>query len=161
MSFARRCKSLVLRCGSAVLRNYSSGAQSEPSGNFAKVLREQLDQVKVSGLYREELSFSGPQAPVISKLTLLLRPTALIPPCLMILAPFSKTVCSAQRAPSVWSDGPKQIYAGFEDGNKEVVNFCSSNYLGLANHPDLIKAAQQALTSHGLGISSMRYICGY
>ena len=43
---------------------------------------------------------------------------------------------------------------------KEVLNFCSNNYLGLANHPEIIKAAQRALDTHGFGLASVRFICG-
>lgn len=43
---------------------------------------------------------------------------------------------------------------------KEVLNFCSNNYLGLANHPFLINAAKQTLDTHGFGLSSVRFICG-
>jgi glycine C-acetyltransferase len=43
---------------------------------------------------------------------------------------------------------------------KDVLNFCSNNYLGLANHPDIIAAAKAALDSHGFGLSSVRFICG-
>ena len=43
---------------------------------------------------------------------------------------------------------------------EEVLNFCANNYLGLSNHPELIKAAKDALDSHGFGMSSVRFICG-
>ncbi|MFH1676720.1 MAG: glycine C-acetyltransferase [bacterium] len=43
---------------------------------------------------------------------------------------------------------------------KEVLNFCANNYLGLSSHPDLIKAAKDALDTHGFGMSSVRFICG-
>lgn len=43
---------------------------------------------------------------------------------------------------------------------KEVLNFCSNNYLGLANHPDIISAAHKTLDSHGFGMASVRFICG-
>ena len=43
---------------------------------------------------------------------------------------------------------------------QQVLNFCANNYLGLANHPDLIAAAQQGLASHGFGVASVRFICG-
>lgn len=43
---------------------------------------------------------------------------------------------------------------------KGLFNFCANNYLGLANHPKLIEAAKQALDSHGLGMASVRFICG-
>src|SRR5260370_18522688 len=45
-------------------------------------------------------------------------------------------------------------------GGKRVLNMCANNYLGLAHHPELIKAAKEALDSHGLGMASVRFICG-
>lgn len=45
-------------------------------------------------------------------------------------------------------------------GDRRVLNFCANNYLGLANHPDLIQAAQQGLQKHGFGMASVRFICG-
>lgn len=45
-------------------------------------------------------------------------------------------------------------------GGEHVLNFCANNYLGLANHPGLIKAGQQALAEHGYGMASVRFICG-
>jgi glycine C-acetyltransferase len=41
-----------------------------------------------------------------------------------------------------------------------VLNFCANNYLGLSSHPEVIKAAHDALDSHGFGLSSVRFICG-
>ncbi len=43
---------------------------------------------------------------------------------------------------------------------REVVNFCANNYLGLADHPDLIRAAREGLERYGFGLSSVRFICG-
>jgi len=43
---------------------------------------------------------------------------------------------------------------------QEVLNFCANNYLGLSNHPDLIRAAKDGMDSHGFGMSSVRFICG-
>jgi glycine C-acetyltransferase len=43
---------------------------------------------------------------------------------------------------------------------EDVLNFCANNYLGLSNHPELVKAAKLALDSHGYGMSSVRFICG-
>jgi len=43
---------------------------------------------------------------------------------------------------------------------KEVINFCANNYLGLSSHPDVIKAAHEALDRRGYGMSSVRFICG-
>ncbi|HOW71664.1 MAG TPA: glycine C-acetyltransferase [Phycisphaerae bacterium] len=45
-------------------------------------------------------------------------------------------------------------------GGREVVNFCANNYLGLANDPRLIEAAQAGLKRWGFGLSSVRFICG-
>ncbi|MGE4346880.1 MAG: glycine C-acetyltransferase [Flavobacteriaceae bacterium] len=41
-----------------------------------------------------------------------------------------------------------------------VLNFCANNYLGLSSHPEVVKAAKDALDSHGFGMSSVRFICG-
>jgi glycine C-acetyltransferase len=41
-----------------------------------------------------------------------------------------------------------------------LLNFCANNYLGLANHPELIAAAKQGLDEHGFGMASVRFICG-
>jgi len=46
------------------------------------------------------------------------------------------------------------------DGGGDVLNFCANNYLGLANHPDIISVAKQALDDHGFGMASVRFICG-
>jgi glycine C-acetyltransferase len=45
-------------------------------------------------------------------------------------------------------------------GDREVVNFCANNYLGLANHPAIVEAAHEGLRRNGYGLSSVRFICG-
>jgi glycine C-acetyltransferase len=45
-------------------------------------------------------------------------------------------------------------------GNREVINFCANNYLGLANHPAVVAAAQEGLRRYGYGMASVRFICG-
>ena len=45
-------------------------------------------------------------------------------------------------------------------GDRQVINLCANNYLGLADHPALIAAAREALGSHGYGMASVRFICG-
>jgi glycine C-acetyltransferase len=45
-------------------------------------------------------------------------------------------------------------------GGREVINFCANNYLGLANHPEVVAAAQEGLRRYGYGLSSVRFICG-
>lgn len=54
---------------------------------------------------------------------------------------------------------PQKAAIYLNDG-KEVLNFCANNYLGLADHPDIIKAAKKALDDHGYGMASVRFICG-
>ena len=45
-------------------------------------------------------------------------------------------------------------------GGEPVLNFCANNYLGLANHPDLISAACEATSHYGFGMASVHFICG-
>src|SRR5438034_9917934 len=45
-------------------------------------------------------------------------------------------------------------------GGREVINFCANNYLGLANHPAIVEAAQEGLRRYGYGMASVRFICG-
>ncbi len=50
--------------------------------------------------------------------------------------------------------------SGITVNGAEVINFCANNYLGLANHPDIVSAAQEGLKAWGYGLSSVRFICG-
>ncbi|MBD2804177.1 glycine C-acetyltransferase [Xenorhabdus szentirmaii] len=59
-----------------------------------------------------------------------------------------RIITSAQHANIAVSEG------------SQVINFCANNYLGLANHPDLIAAAKAGMDSHGFGMASVRFICG-
>ncbi len=59
-----------------------------------------------------------------------------------------RVITSAQKADITVGKGDK------------VLNFCANNYLGLANNPELIKAAKEALDTHGYGMASVRFICG-
>ncbi|MBP7370388.1 MAG: aminotransferase class I/II-fold pyridoxal phosphate-dependent enzyme, partial [Arenimonas sp.] len=43
---------------------------------------------------------------------------------------------------------------------RSVLNFCANNYLGLADNPEIIQAAKDALDTHGFGMASVRFICG-
>lgn len=54
---------------------------------------------------------------------------------------------------------PQDAHIGVADG-KRVLNMCANNYLGLADNPELIKAAKKALDDHGFGMASVRFICG-
>ena len=59
-----------------------------------------------------------------------------------------RIITSPQSAEIILADG------------RTVLNFCANNYLGLADHPDIIAAAKDALDSHGFGMASVRFICG-
>ena len=59
-----------------------------------------------------------------------------------------RVIASAQSAEITLADG------------QQVLNFCANNYLGLADHPEVIEAAKSALDSHGFGMASVRFICG-
>lgn len=62
-----------------------------------------------------------------------------------------RIIISAQTAEIKVNDGGKE---------KEVLNFCANNYLGLSDNPRLIDAAKKAMDTHGFGMSSVRFICG-
>ena len=47
-----------------------------------------------------------------------------------------------------------------QDWDEDLINLCANNYLGLANHPDMLAAAHEGLDSHGFGMASVRFICG-
>jgi len=83
------------------------------SKTYLSHLQQQLDQLKIDGLYKQEREIISPQQPHI------------------------------------------QIADG-----RTVLNFCANNYLGLANHPALIQAAQESYQTYGFGMASVRFICG-
>lgn len=58
--------------------------------------------------------------------------------------------------------GPQQAQIDVKSngGAQHALNLCANNYLGLANHPDVIAAAHKALDEYGYGMSSVRFICG-
>lgn len=59
-----------------------------------------------------------------------------------------RIITSPQRARVTVSDG------------REVLNMCANNYLGLADHPEVVASAKQALDAYGFGMASVRFICG-
>ena len=54
---------------------------------------------------------------------------------------------------------PQDAHIGVSSG-KQVLNMCANNYLGLAEHPQVLESAKQALESWGYGMASVRFICG-
>jgi len=57
-------------------------------------------------------------------------------------------------------DSPQGASVHAQDWDNDLINLCANNYLGLANHPDMVAAARKGLISHGLGMASVRFICG-
>jgi glycine C-acetyltransferase len=55
---------------------------------------------------------------------------------------------------------PQNATVRLQGSGAEVLNFCANNYLGLANHPDVVAAARDALARWGFGLASVRFICG-
>jgi glycine C-acetyltransferase len=55
-------------------------------------------------------------------------------------------------------EGPQR--ARIEVGGRPVLNLCANNYLGLADHPDVVAAARESLVAWGYGLASVRFICG-
>lgn len=82
------------------------------NNEFVKRIAKEAEDIKTSGLYKNERIISSPQGAEITV------------------------------------------------NGKTVLNFCANNYLGLSSHPEVIKAAHQAIDSHGYGMSSVRFICG-
>lgn len=56
-------------------------------------------------------------------------------------------------------DSPQESHIRLQDG-RTVINFCANNYLGLADHPEVVAAAREALDRWGYGMASVRFICG-
>jgi glycine C-acetyltransferase len=56
--------------------------------------------------------------------------------------------------------GPQGSMVGVLDRHREVLNLCANNYLGLADHPEVVAAAKEALDRWGYGMASVRFICG-
>ena len=57
-------------------------------------------------------------------------------------------------------DSPQGASVHAQNWDNDLVNLCANNYLGLANHPDMVAAAHKGLDSYGLGMASVRFICG-
>ena len=70
----------------------------------------------------------------------------------------SAGLCKTERR--LMSPQGAQIRVAQAQGAGEVLNLCANNYLGLANHPEILHAASDGLREHGYGMASVRFICG-
>jgi len=61
--------------------------------------------------------------------------------------------------PILSAQGPR-VQVRTEHGERSALNFCANNYLGLANHPEIILAAKRTMDEYGFGMASVRFICG-
>ncbi len=65
-----------------------------------------------------------------------------------------------KRERTINSPQSHRVSVSSSTGERRMINLCANNYLGLADHPDLIAAAKSAMDSHGYGMASVRFICG-
>ena len=65
-----------------------------------------------------------------------------------------------KRERRITSPQGSEIRVAHGQGQRDVLNFCANNYLGLANHPDIVQAAKTGLDHYGYGMASVRFICG-
>ncbi|MFO8063083.1 MAG: glycine C-acetyltransferase [Spirochaetota bacterium] len=115
------------------------------SRNMLKDIRTRLEDMHEQGLYKEERILTGPQS---ARVTVRRN------------APHTDTAprTDGSSKPDTSSRG-----AGGGTGNgadREVINFCANNYLGLSNNPEIVQAAQRMMEQRGYGLSSVRFICG-
>ncbi|GAA3131012.1 glycine C-acetyltransferase [Planomonospora alba] len=101
--------------------------------NVRDDLRATLDEIASAGLLKPERVITTPQRAAIA-------------------------VAPGGAAPEAAAAGT--AVPGGGDGPREVLNFCANNYLGLADHPEVIAAAKEALDRWGFGMASVRFICG-
>lgn len=72
----------------------------------------------------------------------------------------TETVMTSPQGPKVTVSSAAAEGGGGAPSQREVLNFCSNNYLGFSNHPRLVAAARRSLDEFGFGLSSVRFICG-
>ena len=97
---------------------------------FTSHLRKTLNEIEAAGLYKRERVITTHQSAHIA----------------------------VASSPSTGSTGSPQAGSGSAD--RRVLNLCANNYLGLADHPELIAAARESLDRWGYGLASVRFICG-
>jgi glycine C-acetyltransferase len=110
------------------------------SKNMLDDIRGTIKELREQGLYKSERVLTGPQQAHIR-----------------VAGP--EAAAGAVGAAPLDAGAGGSAGAGVEAG-REVINFCANNYLGLANHPDIVAAAARAMEDRGYGLSSVRFICG-
>jgi glycine C-acetyltransferase len=98
------------------------------------IYAQTLSEIRAAGLYKEERVISTPQGAVI------------------------RASGGPGQRQQTQTSGLVEPATG--SAEREVLNFCANNYLGLSSHPTVIEAAKRAIDSHGFGLSSVRFICG-
>ncbi|UQA62338.1 glycine C-acetyltransferase [Polyangium aurulentum] len=98
------------------------------------IYAQTLSEIRAAGLYKDERVISTPQGAVIR--------------------------ASGGPGQAAQSQTSGLLEPSTGSAEREVLNFCANNYLGLSSHPTVIDAAKRAIDSHGFGLSSVRFICG-
>src|SRR5262245_2349198 len=65
-----------------------------------------------------------------------------------------------EEKPLLGPQGPRVDVEDIGKAPRSVLNFCANNYLGLADHPEIVEAAREAMGRYGFGMASVRFICG-
>ena len=106
-------------------------------GALQQHLRQTLDEIRDAGLYKGERIITSPQGTSVG---------------------VANSVTEGVSADKVAGGVHNPLDAGDQD--REVLILCANNYLGLAQHPDVLAAARQGLDDYGFGMASVRFICG-
>ena len=106
-------------------------------GALQEHLRQTLDEIRDAGLYKGERIITSPQGTSVG-----------------VAQPVTEGVSADKVAGGVHNP----LDAGDQD--REVLILCANNYLGLAQHPEVLAAARKGLDDYGFGMASVRFICG-
>jgi hypothetical protein len=136
------------------LRSFSADAALAADDALSVKASEILEQIQAAGTLKVERQITTPQAAFVGACwvhALAAAWTRVSAPWVQALRmrPHTPVPCHASLPAS-----------GVLERPQPVLNFCSNNYLGLSNHPQVVAAAHAALDSHGFGLSSVRFICG-
>jgi glycine C-acetyltransferase len=114
-------------------------------GNMKKHIAEQLQAIRDARLYKSERIITSPQRARVS-----------------VLGDCPDLSGTAGAPREAWSR--RSVKMGLSPSTpperQGILNLCANNYLGLANHPEVVRAAHEALDRWGYGLASVRFICG-